>query len=1056
MYFRLKNKLTKDWYRSKGKAILEDYLFLMSPFKTVLSFVIIALLGYLFISKLSVDLVPNTQLPVITVSYSLTDAPPEILEQQATGPLENALSQLSQIKKIYSVSGYGQGSIEITFDKEVDIAFKKFEVSSTIRQVYKKLNAQLSYPLIEQRNREDKSKNPLLVYRINAKLAPFQIRKTAEDMLVPALSRMKGVYQVALRGAQELQITLEYDHERLAQFGITTQSIISQIQTSYQTFYPGALLTSGKQRFTIKGGQAPQNLQEINDLQIRTATGQYVSLGKLTRVYMEESKPRQYFRINGLNSITITIYADEGVNRLQLANTVKEHVNKLESSLPAGFSVIPDYDDTEFLKKEIDKNIYRSLLSFGILLIFLLVSYRNIRHLLILFSGILISLGLTALVAFLFQIQIHLYTIAGLTISLGIIIDNSIVVLDHLKVKGDKKIVRAVLGGALTTIMALSLVFFLPEEDRQNLTGFCIIVSIAVACSVATAIFYTPALNQFYKPDLTSHKRLSIRRLRLRARLFVAYSHSIFFIARFRKSFITLCILAFGLPIFMLPSKWEGHGWYNETIGSTTYQETVRPYTDKMLGGALRLFVRNVYERNGYREAQRTLLYVNAELPHGNTLEDMNRVMEGMENYLQQVTGIDKYVTQVISGQQASIAISFTKETENSSLPFILKSRLIARSLDWGGVTWSIYGVGQGFSNSSGDNIPSFTVEMKGYNYDQLETYAETLAKKLLTHKRIQKVNTNERLSWGEKNAPQMVLNFNNNFAGNANALTSQLSEKAERTNPSTFVNLNNQFFPVYLKPHGKDLSTYNLLEAGVVIRDSLQAKLSSIASLRQEISANAIHKQNRQYIRMVGFEYFGSYQFGNEFLEGVLNEMGAEMQPGYKAKKNSWSWNWDKAKRQYGLVLILIIGVFFISAILFENLKLPFFIILTIPFSFIGIFLSFSLFDFYFDQGGYAAFIMLGGLVVNASIYIVNDFNNTIYRNHNRGVTKAVSGKMKPILLTIASTCLGLLPFMIGGQNEVFWFALAAGTTGGLIFSILVVFVVLPVLLIAPKYQQP
>lgn len=1027
----------------------------MSPFKIVLSFVIVALLGYLFIPKLSVDLVPNTQLPVITISYSLPDAPPEILEQQATGPLENALSQISRIKNIYSVSGYGQGSIEITFDKDVDIAFKKFEASSIVRQVYKKLNTQLSYPIIEQRSREDKSKNPLLVYRINAKLAPFQIRKTAEDILVPVLSRTNGIYQVALRGAQELQITLEYDQTRLAQFGITTQSIVSQIQTSFQTFYPGALLTSGKQRFTIKGGQAPQNLQEVNDLMIRTTSGQYVSLGKLARVYVEESKPRQYFRINGLNSITVTLYADEGVNRLRLANRVKKQVKQLEATLPAGFSVIPDYDDTEFLKKEIDKNVNRSLLSFGILLLFLLVSYRNIRHLLILFSGILISLGLTALAAFLFQIQIHLYTIAGLTISLGIIIDNSIVVLDHLKTKGNKKIVRAVLGAALTTIMALSLVFFLPEEDRQNLTGFCIIVSIAVACSVATAVFYTPAVNQFYKPDLAPGKRISMKALRNRARLFIAYSRSITFIARFRKSFITLCILAFGLPVFMLPAKWEGHKWYNETIGSTTYQETLRPYTDKILGGSLRLFVRNVYERSGYREAQRTQLYVNAELPHGNTLEDMNRVMEGMESYLQQVTGIDKYITQVASGQQASIAISFTKDTENSSLPFILKSRLIARSLDWGGVTWSIYGVGQGFSNNSGDNIPSFTVEMKGYNYDQLESYAEALAKKLLTHKRIQKVNTNERLSWSEKNAPQMVLTVNSNFAGNANALTSQLFEKAERTNPSTVINLNNQLYPVYLRPYGKDLSTYDLLEASLVITDSQQVKLSSISSLRQQISANAIHKEDRQYIRMVGFEYFGSYQFGNEFLEGVLNEMSTEMQPGYTAKKNSWSWNWDKAKRQYGLVIILIVGVFFISAILFENLKLPFFIILTIPFSFIGIFLSFSVFDFYFDQGGYAAFIMLGGLVVNASIYIVNDFNNAIHRHRSREVMKAISGKFRPILLTIASTCLGLLPFMIGGQNEVFWFALAAGTTGGLLFSIFVAFIVLPVLLLARKYQK-
>lgn len=1019
----------------------------MSPFKTTLIFIIAAALGMLFVSRLSVDLLPDTSLPVLTVSYSLADAPPEIVEQQATGPLENALSQISQIKKIYSVSGYEQGSIEITFDREVDIAFKKFEISSIIRHLYGKLNAEISYPVVEQRAREDESKNPLLVYRINARLAPFHIRKTAEDVLVPIIAQKEGVREVAVRGAEEIQITISYDEERLKQFGISSSTIVEQLQNEFKTFYPGALLTSNKQRFTIKGGQSPETLEAIENVMIRAASGNYFPLKKVANVFWEESKPRQYFRINGLNSITLTIFADEGVNRYTLAKALKTEIKKLETALPGGFSVLEDYDDTEFLKKEIDKNLYRSALSFTILLLFLLISYRNFRHLVILFSGILISLGLTALAAYLLGIQIHLYTIAGITISLGIIIDNSIVVLDHLRTKGDKKIVRAVMGASFTTIMALMLVLFLPEEERQSLTEFCIIVSVAIACSVATAVFYTPDMNTLFAHSQTV-KKTSMIRLRRKVLRFNLYERFIGFITRYRKTFITACILCFGLPVFLLPAKWEDHEWYNKTIGSSTYQETIRPYTDKFLGGALRLFVRNVYERSGYREAQRTQLYVQAELPQGNTLDDMNRVMQGMESYLATVDGIEKYITQIYSGQHASLAISFTKETENSSLPYILKSRLIARSLDWGGVQWNVYGVGQGFSNSSGENLPSFNVEMKGYNYDQLAQYAERMAKKLLTHKRIQKVNTNERLSWSEKNTEQLVLNFDNTLSESANAMTFQLTEKAERTSPSAYISLNGQQYPVYLQPLNKTPSTYSLMQTALTLGDSQQVKLSSLAAIRKEITANAIHKQDRQYIRMVGFEYFGSYQFGNEFLESVLAEMKTEMQPGYTVKKNSWRWNWDKAKRQYGLILILAIGVYFIASILFENLRQPFFIVLTIPLSFIGLFLSFSLFDFYFDQGGYAAFIMLGGLVVNASIYIINDLNNTVGKNYNRAVLKAVTGKMKPIILTIASTCLGLLPFMLGGQNEVFWFALAAGTTGGLLFSIFVVFATLPVFL--------
>lgn len=1024
----------------------------MSPFKIILVFVITAALGFLFISRLSVDLLPNTSLPVLTITYSMQDAPPGIIENQATGPLENALSQISQIKKIYSVSGYGQGSIEITFDRGVDIPFKKFEVSSAIRQVYKKLNEGLNYPVVEQHGRENKSKNPLLLYRINAKLAPFQIRRIIKDRLLSPLSQIEGVNQISIEGAQDLQLTIAYSEERLRQFGITSQQITSQLQTRFHKFYPGTLLTAGKQRFTLQGGQPSYDIEEVKKLMIRAKSGQYFTLDQLARVYQEESKALQYFRINGLNSVTLAVYADEGVNRLQLAEGVRNYIKELETTLPTGFTIIQDYDDTDYLKTEIKKNIFRSILSFGILIIFLLLSYRDPRHLLILLSGIFISLGLTAFVAFLLSINIHLYSIAGITISLGIIIDNSIVVLDHFRMKRNTKIISAVLGASFTTIMALMLVFVLPEQERQNLTEFCVIVSVAIASSIATAVFYTPALNTYFS-NTTMPKKLSVKSLRKRVRWFLWYTITIQLITRYRKSFITLCVLSFGLPIFLLPTKWNNHSWYNNTIGSSTYQETIKPYADKFLGGALRPFMVNVYKRSGYREAQRTHLYVNAELPHGNTLEDMNRVMEGMENYIQQMEGVEKYVTQVFSGQYATISISFAKDID-SSIPYLIKNRVIARSLEWGGVDWNIYGVGQGFSKSSDDNIPSFRVEMKGYNYNQLELYAEALAEKLLKNKRIQNVNTNERLSWNEKKFPQMVLKFNQQDAINMTPwLITQLLEKTERGYPSSTIAVRGEQLPVYVQPDRQVLSSYELMETSLIMTDSQRVKLSSLAAIQKEITVNSIHKEDRQYIRVVGFEYFGSYQLGNEHLENILTELKSEMIPGYTAKKPSRDWNWDKAKRQYGLIIILGIGVYFIASMLFENLRKPFYIVTTIPLSFIGIFISFSMFDVYLDQGGFAAFILLGGLVVNSSIYIVNDLNRLSGKKYNRYILKAVTGKMKPITLTIASTCLGLLPFIFGGQNEIFWFALAVGTTGGLLFSILVVFFALPIFLYRKSY---
>lgn len=1022
----------------------------MSPFKTILLFVLLAAIGFVFIPQLPVDLQPDTRSPQLTVSYSLPDAPPQVVEQEATAPLENAFAQISQIKSLYSVSNYEQGTIELTFDRDVDMAFKKFEVSSVIRQLYPKLHAQVSYPVIEQRGRADKQKNPLLVYRVNANLAPFQIRKTVDDILVTPLAQRKGIHEVNVRGANDIQLSVAYHPERLKQYGISTASITETLSKEFATRYPGAIFHGAGQKILAKIENPLIEIKQLEDVLIETHNGPLLPLKKLAHIYLEEQTPRQYFRINGLNSITVSLYADEGVNRLVLAKEIRQHVAQLSQQLPQGFDVQLDLDDTEFLRREINKNIFRSSMSILILALFILISYRSKTHLLNLFSGIAVSLGLTALVAYLLNLSIHLYTIAGITISFGLLLDNAIVVLDHLYRKKDQKIGRAVLGATLTTVMALLLVFFLPEEERKNLREFSIIVATALTCSVLTALFFTPAVFSRSVINVKKTDQLSLTRLRKKVRALRLYEQLILLFVRFRKTFITLLILAFGLPIFLLPSKWEGQDWYNNAIGSDFYQETLRPHIDSFTGGALRLFVRNVYERSGYRDPERTRLFVYAQLPYGNTLEEMNRVIQGMENYLAGVEGIDQFVAQVYSGQQASLTITFQKKYEQGSLPFMLKSRLIAKSLDWGGVSWNIFGVGQGFSNSSYESLPGFRVEMKGYNYHTLEQQANLLAEKLLVHKRIQQVNTNERLGWEEKSAEQFVLKFANDGAGiNPMHVAQALHQKAGKDQADFYLSLNSKQLPVFVKPDREAIpSLYAVLEGYTQAGDSLYLKPSAFANLVKEKTVNAIHKKDRQYIRVVGFEYYGSYKFGNEYLDEKLTEMKTEMPVGYTANKLTWSWDWNKVKRQYSLLVILLVGIYIICAVLFENLKQPFYIVAMVPLSFIGLFLAFSWGDFYFDQGGYAAFILLGGLTVNAAVFVVNDLNNASCKDYNRAVIKATIGKIRPIILTVLSTCLGLVPFLIGGQHEVFWFALAIGTIGGLTLSVLLVSVVLPVLL--------
>jgi len=151
-----------------------------------------------------------------------------------------------------------------------------------------------------------------------------------------------------------------------------------------------------------------------------------------------------------------------------------------------------------------------------------------------------------------------------------------------------------------------------------------------------------------------------------------------------------------------------------------------------------------------------------------------------------------------------------------------------------------------------------------------------------------------------------------------------------------------------------------------------------------------------------------------------------------------------------------LIVGIYLICVVFFENFRQPLLIVFIIPLSFIGLFLIFAWGGFYFDQGGYAAFLMLGGLVVNSAIFIFSDYKNQKGRLQYRNVTKSVFQKAWPITLTVVSTCVGLIPFLINGDKEVFWFSLSVGMIGGLAFSTFVVLFVLPALMIERKKINP
>lgn len=1050
-----------------------------SSFTLIVAFICVALIGLALIPLLPVKLNPSRTLPGFTVQFSMPGTSSRVVEIEATSKLEAMLARIKGIKNIYSTSDNGSGSITIELDKYADIDAVRFEASTIIRQTWPQLPDGVSYPYIRMKRPDENASRPFMSFTLNAPSTPILIQQYADEHIKTRLAQIQGIYKIDLSGATPMEWVLEYDSEQLRRLGITLSDIQQAVSRYYLKEFLGTYnvesSTGGKE--WIRLALMPETKDEGFDasrIRVKSAEGKLISLDELVTVSHMEEAPQSYYRINGLNSIYLSITAEETANQLQLSKQVKEEMEAIQKVLPAGYEIHTSYDATEFIHEELNKIYLRTGLTVLILLFFVLIITLNPRYLFLIVVSLSINIAVAVIFYYLFGLEMQLYSLAGITVSLNLVIDNTIVMTDHILHRRNLKAFMSILAATLTTMGALVIIFFLDEKIRLNLQDFAAVVIINLAVSLFVALFFVPALIEKIGLKKRKRRRTQSRFFLLRASLprritvyFTRfYGWMIRKLCRWRVAVCILLILLFGLPVFMLPDKVEGEGrateWYNKTLGSSTYKEKIKPIVDKALGGSLRLFIQKAYNGSYFTRNEEVVLYVYANLPNGSTLEQMNELIKKMEIYLSQFKEIKQFQTSVYNARRGNINIYFTKEYQNSGFPYTLKANIISKALQLGGGSWGVYGLqDQGFSNDVREGAGSFQVKMYGYNYDELYEWAEKLKAKLLTHRRIKEVIINSYFSYWKDDYQEFYFNLNRERMAqeniNANILFSTIRPIYGKNMEIGSVVAENGSEKIKLS--SKQSQEYDIwaMQYFPYGTDDKQYKLSELATMEKGQMPQQVAKENQQYRLCLQYEYIGSGEQGNKILKRDLEEFNKELPMGYTAQSERESWGWGKKdNKQYLLLLVVIAIIFFTTSILFNSLKQPLAIIFIIPVSYIGVFLTFYWFKLNFDQGGFASFVLLCGITVNASIYILNEYN-AIRRRHPRmsalrAYTKAWNAKILPIFLTVVSTILGFIPFMVGTDKEAFWFPLAAGTIGGLVMSIIGIFFFLPVFVLKKR----
>ncbi|MCC8145822.1 MAG: efflux RND transporter permease subunit [Bacteroidales bacterium] len=1042
----------------------------VSSFSIILIFVCLSLVGLALVPLLPVKLSPSQALPNLSVSFSMRGNASRVVEMEVTSKMEAMLSRLKGIESIHSTSGNGWGRINIRFDKHVNIDAARFEVSTIIRQTWPGLPDGVSYPTIYVSRSDNNASRPFLTYRIISPANPIIIQNYAENNIKPKLSQIEGVNQVNISGSMPLEWRLEYDYKQLEVLGISITDIQNAIQHYLNQEFLGIASIENEEanvqwiRIALvsegvgKTGFHPENVI------VKNKDDKLITLDQLVSVTHAEQRPYGYYHINGLNSIYMSITADEDANQLELSKIIKTTLEDLKPSFPPNYEVRRDYDATKYIKEELDKVYYRSGLTVIILLLFVLLIYRSWKYLLMITFSLIINIAVAVVFYYFLGLEMQLYSLAGITISLTLIIDNTIVMSDQILRRHNKKAFLAILTATLTTISSLIIIFFMDEQIRLNLLDFAKVIMINLSLSLFVALFLVPALIEKLKMQ---HRKKKIRGKKLYKTPFYISFRRYFdrfyaafcrFMWRWKTPVCILVILIFGLPVFLIPEKLDGKSrWdelFNETLGSSFYKEKIKPYSDVVLGGTLRLFVEKVVSGSYFTTREETQLHVAASLPNGSTLDQMNNLIQRMEVYISQHPEVKQFITNIYSPLQASISIQFTEEGERSGFPFMLQSQLRSKAIELGGGSWTVSGLGDYFNNNVRETAGSYKAILKGYNYDELLEHAEAFKNILLEHRRIKEVTISSEFSHYKDDYSEFVFQLYPERLSQENITPTELftaikpvfgkDEKA-----GEIIGSYGREDIVLNSRQAKQYDIWSLDHIPFRLNDNKDFKLTELAKLEKTQAPQNVVKENQQYRLCLQYEYVGSYQQGNKVLERNVEEYQKMLPMGYTIESQQSSWNWQKKNaKQYALLLMIFVITFFTCSILFNSLRQPFAVIFVIPIAYIGIFLAFYLFKLNFDQGGFASFILISGLSVNANIYIINEYNNILQKRKIsplQAYIKAWNAKISPIFLTVISTILGFIPFMIGGK-EAFWFPLAAGTIGGLIVSLIASFLFLPI----------
>jgi len=1018
---------------------------------------VVTLFGLVSVSKLPVELYPNTSFGQISIIIQVRGGiPPTEVENLVTKPIEEAVATVSNLQELFSISKEGESTIVLNFNPGTDMDFAALEVREKFSRVKNKLPKDIEKPVIAQFQQGDVP--ILIVSAVSQTRSTEDIRKIVDNTMKESLKRVAGVANVEIVGGRERKIIVDFDQVKLASYGLPADELTSVLSGNNLNLLSGEVERS-RDKFLVRMIGEFETVNEIKDLAIRRLPGgSIIRVKDVATVKDSYLEPQSYARLNVQPVVTIYIQKESSKNTIQVSHDILAEIEVLKAKLPKDISLVVTTNQAETIKKNIEK-LKESLLA-GVILIFLVLPlfiFHLIRPLIFVVIGLMVltifvkgvyvyilfftitavlianpkfrsvmivtlSIPVSVIGTFIFMdrygLTINIMTLFGLALGVGLLVDNSIVVFDNILKKRDlgQGMVDSAINGTQEMLLAIvastiaSTIVFLPmvfmgQELKLLYSGIAWTIVVSLLISLITALALVPmmcsrpifmaSVNDGGSESKGVYKGLWLHTFAKRERKFLFWS------IRNRKRVFIICALVTIFAFFMAARLGR------EYLGST--------------------------EQNKFT--------VFIELPTGARLDASDKVVKKVEGLVRAIPEV-KNITSRIEGWSCKVYVELVSsiQRKRSTTQVIDALRPQTDRLR----PAFIY-----YQQEEQVGTKEVILNIYGFEYDKLRELAIAVSNRLESIRGLTDIKIRMR-----EGRPEMHLLVNKRKAGLYDLTSTDLANQVhgqmrgfratvyhtEGKEVETISRLDEKYRKTF-----KDL--HNLIMTNRTFGDPIYLK--QVSDFEFGLGPDEIWRKDRSRFVQV------SANIGKIPLTKVVDSVKKSLknvpfpEDYYYEVAGDYPLLVRSNKELNAMIVIVLVLVYLVLASLFESFTQPILIMIAVPLALVGAVAALYMGPRSIGVGAMLGMMMLSGIVVNHSIMLVDRINYYVKLKHFSAIRAAILAnrdRLRPILMTMSTTVLGLIPMAIDrSEGNNLWSPLALTVIGGVLSSTILTLIVTP-----------